>query len=170
MLLLDRYEEYKDEIELIESQNRVECDLYSLIACLIRECDSKTCISVRDVSVRRETDFSRKYKGYSGFPDFVIRERKKSNDAKIYGAIEIKYITEDLELEKYVEQLNGHIDFYNQVIYTNGLEWRFYNKNHIDKNWKTVIGKIEQGEIRWESEKLWNILIDNLKNIEWSSQ
>ena len=77
--------------------------------------------------------------GYNGFPDFVIRTREKSNDAQNLGAVEVKYVTNDLE--KYLEQLKGHIYFYKRVIYTNGLEWRFYN-NNLKEEWKITIGQM----------------------------
>lgn len=36
MSLTNDFNIYTDEIELIHAQNRVECDLYSIIACIIR--------------------------------------------------------------------------------------------------------------------------------------
>ena len=88
---------YKEELELIDTQNRVELDLYSIIAYIIRTAKSSQHISLRDVSGRRETDFSRVFMGDSGFPDFVVRSREKSNTAKIFGAVEIKYLSENLD-------------------------------------------------------------------------
>ena len=97
MMVENYFDTYKEELELVDTQNRVELDLYSIIANLIRSAKSAKHISLRDVSGRRETDFSRKYMGDSGFPDFVVRSREKSNTAKIFGAIEIKYISENLD-------------------------------------------------------------------------
>lgn len=77
-MMVDNYfDRYKEELELIDTQNRVELDLYSIIANIIRSAKSAKNISLRDVTGRRETDFSRKYMGDSGFPDFVVRSREK---------------------------------------------------------------------------------------------
>lgn len=168
MSLANNFCEYKDEIELVQAQNRVECDLYSIIAQVIRESVQEGSISLRDVSVRRETKFSSLFRGSSGFPDFVIRAREKSNDAQILGAVEAKYLTEDLDLEKYQEQLEAHIEFYKLVIYTNGLVWRFYNGNNSEKNWEISLGEIINNHFKWASEKQWRNLLTELNNIIWT--
>ena len=50
------YSDYKDEIELAWIQNSaVECELYSIIANIIRESENGRKISLRDVSARRTT-------------------------------------------------------------------------------------------------------------------
>ncbi|WP_123054496.1 hypothetical protein [Clostridium sp. JN-1] len=164
---------YKDELELIQAQNRVECDLYSVIAYIIRESKQGGNISLRDVSVRRETDFSKPFKGDSGFPDFVIRTREKSENAAILGAVEIKYIGLNLDLENYIEQLNGHIDFYKQVIYTNGIVWRFYNLDEFENRkliWEVTLGKFDKETIIWNNEEKWQDLLKKLDNITWIKQ
>lgn len=171
MSLANDFDEYKDEIELVQAQNRVECDLYSIIAQLIRESVQREKISLRDVSVRRETEISRPFRGPFGFSDFIIRTREKNNNAKNLGAVEVKYITEDLDSKKYSEQLKGHIEFYKRVIYTNGLEWRFYNNNNPDKNWKMSLGEINDindNTFKWKSIKQWEKLLTELNDIVWT--
>lgn len=168
MSLANNFCEYKDEIELVQAQNRVECDLYSIIAQIIRESAQGGSISLRDVSVRRKTKFSRPFRGSFGFPDFVIRAREKSNDAQILGAVEAKYLTEDLDLEKYLEQLEAHIEFYKLVIYTNGLVWRFYDGNNSEKNWEISLGEAVNNYFKWASEKQWRNLLTKLNNIMWT--
>lgn len=168
------FKKYKSEIELIESQNRVECDLYSIIADLIRSSKQSENISLRDVSSRRRTDFSNRFIGDSGFPDFVIRTREMNNDAKVLGAIEVKYITENLDLEKHLEQLSGHIYSYKQVIYTNGLVWRFYKLDRYKKDgepvWKIILAEEMKGRIEWKCDNEWNKLLKELDDIDWISQ
>ncbi|WP_026908389.1 hypothetical protein [Paucisalibacillus globulus] len=172
MSLANDFYMYKDEIELILAQNLVECDLYSIIACIIRERRHGNEISLRDVSVRRKTNFSKQYRGEAGFPDFVIRTRDKSNDAAILGAIEVKYVDEDLDLEKYLEQLMSHLKFYKRVIYTNGLQWRYYVKDEdaIETTalWEIELGKIVNGEVYWEENDNWSELLVKLDSITWS--
>lgn len=71
------YNDYKDEIELALIQNSgVEIELYSIIACILRESSRGREISLRDVSHRRTTTVSERLKGDSGFPDFVVLSRK----------------------------------------------------------------------------------------------
>lgn len=169
MSLANDFNMYKDEIELIRAQNLVECDLYSIIACIIRERKQGNEISLRDVSVRRQTDFSKPFRGKSGFPDFVIRTRDKSNDADILGAVEVKYVDEDLE--NHLEQLIDHLNFYKRVIYTNGLKWRYYVKDEFQENnvlWETELGEIHNGKIFWNNDDKWAELLKKLDSIKWN--
>lgn len=165
MSLANDFNMYTDEIELIQTQNRVECDLYSIIACIIREREHSNKISLRDVSARRKTDFSSPYIGISGFPDFVIRERVKSNDVATLGAIEVKYVDQDLD--KHLEQVNGHLISYKRVIYTNGLKWRYYEGSLDSRLWEVELGKISDGKIDWYNDDNWKELLGKLDNIKW---
>ncbi|MFF2754041.1 hypothetical protein ACFVR1_09905 [Psychrobacillus sp. NPDC058041] len=167
MSLANDFNMYKDEIELIRAQNLVECDLYSIIACIIRERKQGNEISLRDVSARRKTDFSKLFRGDSGFPDFVIRTRDKSNDADILGAVEVKYVDEDLE--KHLEQLEGHLGFYKRVIYTNGLKWRYYFKEN-NFLWETELGEIYNGKIIWNKDDKWTELLGKLDGVKWNEK
>ena len=86
MSIARNFDDFKEEIELAFIQNAcVEIELYSLIASVIRESKNKQKLSVRDVSSRKRSEISAKYYGLSGFPDFVLLERKKVQDALIYG-------------------------------------------------------------------------------------
>lgn len=155
MNLANDFETYKEEIELIQSQNPVECELYSIISSLIRGRENSKKISIRDVSSRRGTEISNKFKSNSGFPDFVILERKKEANAVIFGAIEVKRVI--LSLDNDEDQVLGHVEKFNNVIYTNGIKWRFYKS---DKSYsEIIIGKIKNGDIIWDSKDEWNKLI-----------
>ena len=169
MMVEHYFDTYKEELELVDTQNRVELDLYSIIANLIRSAKSAKHISLRDVSGRRETDFSRKYMGDSGFPDFVVRSREKSNTAKIFGAIEIKYISENLDKQDHLNQLSGHISFYKKVIYTNGLEWRFYNNSFLPESCPIILGTYDKGIFVWNTKEEWDKLLIKLDEICWNS-
>ena len=89
-VLADKYETFKEEIELAMIQNCiVECELYSLLAEIIRGTKSGKEISLRDVSVRRKTKLSMWLHGAAGFPDFVVLKREKKRNATRYGCVEI---------------------------------------------------------------------------------
>lgn len=152
---------------MIHAQNRVECDLYPIIASLIKECSIGTVNSLRDVSTRRSTTFSNVFKGAAGFPDFVIRSKTMNNSAALLGAVEIKYFTNDLD--KHLVQLSGHVETYQKVIYTNGLEWRYYVDDADTWQWRIVLGKYDkkQRQIQWNSKKNWWMLLDALDTIIW---
>ncbi|MGJ7913378.1 hypothetical protein [Neobacillus sp. LXY-1] len=166
MSLANDFDMYTDEIELIQTQNRVECDLYSIIACIIRERKQSNKISLRDVSARRKSEFSTSFIGNSGFPDFVIRERIKSNNAATLGAIEVKRVGQDLD--KHLEQVKGHLISYKRVIYTNGLEWRYYKGSIDSRRWKVELGKkSSDGKITWDNDNNWKKLLEELDKIEW---
>ncbi len=166
MSITNNYSEYKEELELVHAQNRVECDLYSIIATMIRECYVNQAISLRDVSARRTSIFSRVFKSEkAGFPDFVIRTREKSNAAKILGAVEVKYITKDLDSQRYIEQIEEQIKFYKKLLYTNGLEWRFYDNGQCSKPcWRVTLGQINnQGMWIWDKDEKWKELLNKLR-------
>lgn len=97
-----------------------------------------------------------------------------SNDAKVLGAIEVKYVTEDLDLEKHLEQLSGHINSYKQVIYTNGLVWRFYKLDKYKKDeqpvWEFRLAEERKGRIEWGGGDEWNKLLKKLDDIDWIGQ
>lgn len=153
---------YKEELELIDAQNRVELDLYSIIAHIIRSTKFAHNISLRDVTGRRVSNFSKTFKGNSGFPDFIIRSREKNKDADILGAVEIKYMSKDLNNPNNIKQLYGHIESYKKVIYTNGLEWRFYNDFTLFNGQPVILGKYNNGAFQWNEEESWNKLLNTL--------
>ncbi|WPK10679.1 hypothetical protein R6U77_12380 [Lysinibacillus louembei] len=181
MSLAHDFKIYQEEIELIRVQTRVECDLYSIIACVIRERENSKDISLREVSQRRKTQFSEKMWGDSGFADFVILERNQKFD-KPYGAIEVKTMIKNLNDNS--QQLKNHLDFYKKVIYTNGLKWRYYEVDNLPKPvWECELGELCRNEkwnersrvevqisnekIHWNSEESWEKLLDGLEKINW---
>lgn len=171
MSLTNSFEEYKEEIQLIQAQNPVECELYSIIAYIIRKIESgkNTDISLRDVSSRRQSPISMQYISESGFPDFVVLSRTIEN-AQILGAIEIKRIA--VKLDNHLDQLNGHVQYFKRVIYTNGLEWRFYRFNELKKSgeliWQISLGAIHNEKIVWNDDNAWKSLVQSLRAVNWT--
>lgn len=158
------FDDFKEEIELAFIQNAcVEIELYSLIASILRESKNKQKLSIRDVSSRKRSKISGKFFGRSGFPDFVLLERKKVQNAHIYGCVEAKMPT--IALGDNDEQLLGHIKSFRKVIYTNGLRWKFFDSN--EKSFDIKLGSIEKGKIKWEEEKEWENLLEKIDNITW---
>lgn len=170
-VLADKYETFKEEIELAMIQNCiVECELYSIIAEIIRGTKSGEKISLRDVSVRRKTKLSMWLHGAAGFPDFVVLERKKSRNARRYGCVEIKCPGKS-NILRITKQVKGHIISYGRVIYTNGLQWKFYR---VDKEPVKVIvlGRIDpdnQDFVIWEPVDNWYELMSFLEDWDWKS-
>lgn len=125
------FEDYKREIRLIERQNHVEQDMYSIIATVIRERMTFKNCSLRDVSSRRRTknESEKLFWGISGFPDFVILSEeydcKTPKREELLGAVEVKAKIGDLINRENI-QLKGHIMWFNKVIYTDGLIWKYY--------------------------------------------
>lgn len=166
-MIKEYFKTYQEELELIDAQNRVELDLYSLVAYIIRATLKEKNISLRDVTARRKTEFSSVFVGDSGFPDFIIRTREKSNKASILGAVEIKYFSQDLDSEENIDQLKGHINFYKKVIYTNGLEWRFYDNSIEQSGEPVVLGEFSNGKFTFDNEASWSKLLNKLNSICW---
>lgn len=135
------FKRYKEELELILRQNPYEQELHSVFAYIIRACMIQDGISLRDVSADRIAIriSTRNLMSERRFPDFVILDKAYSTHEKanrknpyqsgIYGAVEIKEIREKLDAPKYLRHLKGYLAYFKRVIYTNGLEWRFYGWN-----------------------------------------
>lgn len=131
-----KWEKYTTEVELIEKQNDVEHDLYNIIANVIRDSDAFSDISLRDIGnrIRAKNKREKVFWGLKGFPDFVMLDKEyqpveNSIDRKyIYGVIEAKFVDKPLYINiKDKSQLWGHLLWFKKVIYTNGIEWRFYS-------------------------------------------
>ena len=90
-------------------------------------------------------------------------ERKKDQDAVIYGCIEAKMPT--IALGDNDEQLLGHIKSFGKVIYTNGLNWKFFNDK--EKCFDIELGSIEEGKIKWNEKRNWENLLKEIDNITW---
>lgn len=141
------WKEYIEEIELIEKQNNVEHDLYNIIANVLRERVAFKRVSLRDIGDRQRTygEKEKVFWGLRGFADFVILSKDyvpiaKSIDRElIYGVVEAKCVaTPLLDHKRDRLQLLGHLFWFDKVIYTNGVEWRFYSNP-----WDCDSGKIQ---------------------------
>lgn len=171
MSLSRSFKEYKEEIELSCIQNRgVEIELYSIIACIIRESIPGRNISVRDVSNRRSSNsyaYINNYKSDSGFPDFIILERKKDFNVRVLGCIEVKMPSISLNLDNC--QIKAHRRRFNKVLYTNGIEWIYFEKEN--KVFDVSLGKMidkNKLKIEWEQEEnTWNKLLKKIDEIKW---
>lgn len=159
MSIANNYYDFKREIELIVKQNPLECELYSIVATIMRERDSSKNISLRDVSGITEQSKvlnpkDRKYKteeGHYGSSDFLVinpdylYSQGKTN--LILGCIEVKaiYLELDKGIKQKTSQFNGELETFRKLIYTNGIEWRLYEYDSDLKNhkliWDIILGK-----------------------------
>lgn len=137
---MSEWEEYISEIELIEKQNNVEYDLYSVIAPILKRREDLKEYSIRDISHRRRTKEGRErlFWGIKGFPDFVIMDKnydqKETYDKSvIYGVIEAKYVNKPIDDSEDKLQLKGHLLSFGTVIYTNGYIWKIYKNTKNNK-------------------------------------
>lgn len=169
IVLANKYNRFKEEIELAMIQNCiVECELYSIIAEIIRGTENGKEISLRDVTARKRTELSKNLEGEAGFPDFVVLERKKSRDAARYGCIEAKRPYDNMEI---TEQIEGHLNSYGKVIYTNGLVWKFYKEKKENEK-VYILGSIKSKNkqaIIWEPLDNWYKLMSFLEDWNWKS-
>lgn len=183
MSIANNYNDFKREIELIIKQNPLECELYSIIATIIRERDSSKNISLRDVS--RITEQSevinprdRKYKdneGIYGSSDFLVINTdyvySQRNTKLILGCIEVKaiYLELDKGIEQKINQFKGELKTFGKLIYTNGIVWRLYEYDpDIEKNnlvWEITLGKYVQDRTSIQSN---NLKISDKDYILWN--
>ena len=115
-----------------------------------------------------ESKLSKNLEGEAGFPDFVVLERKKSRDAAKYGCIEAKRPYDNMEI---TEQIEGHLNSYGKVIYTNGLVWKFYKEKKENEKVCTVgsIKSKNKQAIIWEPVDNWYELMSFLEDWDWKS-
>lgn len=197
MSIANNYYDFKREIELIIKQNPLECELYSIVATIIRERDSSKNISLRDVSRITEQSVvinprDRKYKteeGIYGSSDFLVintdylYSQGKTN--LILGCIEVKAIYLELGkgIEQKIKQFKGELKTFGKLIYTNGIEWRLYEHDPDLENhnllWKITLGKYIYGKqsvdlkisdtdyIEWNEVSEWHKLLNEIDKIRW---
>lgn len=115
-----------------------------------------------------DSKLSKNLEGEAGFPDFVVLERKKSRDAAKYGCIEAKRPYDNMEI---TEQIEGHLNSYGKVIYTNGLVWKFYKEKKENEKVYTVgsIKSKNKQAIIWEPVDNWYELMSFLEDWNWKS-
>lgn len=115
-----------------------------------------------------DSKLSKNLEGEAGFPDFVVLEREKSRDAAKYGCIEAKRPYDNMEI---TEQIEGHLNSYGKVIYTNGLIWKFYKEKKENEK-VYIVGSIKSKNkqaIIWEPVDNWYKLMSFLEDWDWKS-
>ena len=115
-----------------------------------------------------DSKLSKNLEGEAGFPDFVVLESKKSRDAAKYGCIEAKRPYDNMEI---TEQIEGHLNSYGKVIYTNGLIWKFYKvkEKPVKEFCLGCIDPDNQDPVIWEPVDNWYELMSFLEDWNWKS-
>lgn len=196
MSLANNYDDFKREIDLIIKQNPSEFELYSIVVSILRERENTKNLSIRDVSrlnqiYNRQYQTDRMYKmedSKYGAIDFLIMEPEysysKRNKKCILGAIEIKAVYSKLDSEKERKvQFAKSLETFGKLLYTNGIEWRFYEYNkdsgEITLIWDEVLGEYcfsekndkisDKDEIVWEDVSHWYSLLNKLSKTKWEN-
>lgn len=97
-------------------------------------------------------------------PDFVITKKIKSLNEQVsrLGCIEVKFKDNDVNGARNSGE-NGYLKIYNDnVIYTNGWIWKYYNGKKQEPYWEVDFRQEEK-----RSEETYNELISQLNEIEW---
>ena len=115
-----------------------------------------------------DSKLSKNLEGEAGFPDFVVLERKKSRDAAKLGFIEPTRPYDNMEI---TEQIEGHLNSYGKVIYTNGLIWKFYKvkEKPVKEFCLGCIDPHNQDSVIWEPVDNWYKLMSFLEDWNWKS-
>lgn len=176
----NNFDTFKREIDLIIRQNPLECELYSIIAFVLRSCDSSSGISIRDVTkLSRKSSVTnpkfRMYKNKDGnlaAADFLFMDTnyrysysEEKAEKNIFGVCEIKALNYGLDksiknrtkdLDKAINgdtQFEGELSTFKKLLYTNGIQWLYYEKEKYDKT-KEHLWKIELGEYILHNEEV----------------
>lgn len=143
------FDRYVKELNRIKLQNNIECELYSIVASIIREANKNNDIYLRDVTVKRKSKkgVGDRYYGESGFPDFVVVSDEESKVPSILGAVEVKHLGNQRKNTTEENQLKGHINTFKKVLYTNGLTWEFHSNCFPKRNTvKTISISMDDSE------------------------
>ena len=74
-----------------------------------------------------------------------------------------------IELNKEDEQIRGHIQSFDIVLYTNGIRWILFDngKTLFDITLGEIIKDNKRYRIKWKKKKKWEALLERIDNIEW---
>lgn len=167
-------EEYIREIELIETQNNTEYEIYPLAVEIIQP--TTKALSKRYIFARQRSRKGNIYFGLSSFPDVAIIDKQLENIPKdiiqvedwlkLKGCLEIKALGNRLlsgneiqaclskeVLSRDEGQLIGEILWYKNVLYTNGIEWRYLHvKEYTEELIKEILNAVNE-RIAFEKKK-----------------
>ncbi|MCM1149773.1 MAG: hypothetical protein NC319_06780 [Butyricicoccus sp.] len=183
----NNFETYKREIDRIIRQNPLECELYSIIASVLRSCNSSSDISIRDVTnlTNQSTVTNpeiRHYKmpdGTLATADFLFMDPKykysEKTQNRILGCCEIKALHIDLNgaIRNNPNQFKGELGTFHRLLYTNGIQWLYYEKTKKPL-WKIELGKYhlkdgpkvsDEDYVEWNNDCPWEVLIENLNEM-----
>lgn len=159
-------EEYIREIELIETQNNTEYEIYPLAVEIIQP--TTKALSKRYIFARQRSRKGNIYFGLSSFPDVAIIDKQLENIPKdiiqvedwlkLKGCLEIKALGNRLlsgneiqaclskeVLSRDEGQLIGEILWYKNVLYTNGIEWRYLHvKEYTEELIKEILNAVNE--------------------------
>lgn len=192
MRMAEAFIRFQREMDYIVKQNPIECELYSIIAEIMRTRKNSNEISLRDVSALKNIPGNginaedRQYKTKNqttGSTDFLIidpsyRYSERKTD-KILGCIEVKAVYTDLdrEIDSNKVQFDSALRTFKKLIYTNGLEWRIYWDEKEKPKWEVKLGEYcltgKDGEvtdsdyIKWNEAGKWKELLEKLDQIDW---
>ena len=163
------FDRYVKELNRIKLQNNIECELYSIVASIIREANKNNDIYLRDVTVKRKSKkgVGDRYYGESGFPDFVVVSDEESKVPSILGAVEVKHLGNQRKNTTEENQLKGHINTFKKVLYTNGLTWEFHSNCFPKRNTVKTIS-ISMDDSEKYNVKAFEKIVDELSSF-WKS-
>ena len=195
------FAEYCREAELILRQTPAECALYPLIDGFLREFPKIGKLSLRCIALYQAKQvwepeklmFPMGKDGKLAALDFAILpldfDYKKTPKGLLPGAVEVKAIYTDLETELHKKpgQITGGLSRFRRIIYTNGLEWRVYEKSspgscksvslgeYTDKSGGSVrkgrkYSPSSSDKILWSGEEKWQELRRMIEGINWEEQ
>ena len=146
---------YENEINNIIDQNPSEYDLYPLIKNVLNFVINKE-LSIRLTGPNRLTTTEQRFCSISAVPDLSILSddfKYGKEQGHILGVVEVKCYKENLDKKEFLSEVLGELLSYSKVIYTNGLEWRYYEykaKSEKDKHSKKALDELNEKYIRYK--------------------
>ena len=150
----------------------VEVAVYMLLFGLL-ENTNHTVVDVNSMWRKKAKVYSinsDKEAGFEAVPDLVIVSnkfsfQKKNSKNLTYGFVEVKALSEQYSETKEIE---SHMKNTNHLIWTNGLEWHYFNQNDQTQNWKVdLTSSIDKEGTIIINETKYAELLNELSNIGW---
>ncbi|WOO90537.1 hypothetical protein R2F61_07340 [Mollicutes bacterium LVI A0078] len=157
------YTEYKKSIERILKNSCLETSMYHLIQKTIEDNTKYYSLDISQTQTRNR--FHKVYNTPAGISDIAVFSKYD----KLLFYIEVKWFVRNQTEPSIYKQLLGQSDKHKKIMFTDGLNWKFYKleNGELIVDWEVNLGNYpeEKGKIIWNNYDEWKKLTKLLKNI-----
>lgn len=162
-LLIKRLRDVEEKMHIESGYSHVVYDIFNIVL------DTSKYALVDTSTLKRSDTKPQALKNLTAVPDFIITSHEynfgKADKSQIYGCIEVKYNEADVNKADRLSNDNekmGYLDYYKNVLFTNGWIWSYYKKDSPTSRWTINLNENS-------TNKEYGKLLKNLCSIEWGS-